>query len=365
MQPCTILHVLGTAQVEGTSIVAVPAMLARLLDPGRFRIHACFLEEDGPLVQNLEAGGVVVSRARWLRSSDLVGTMRFARAVRHHGPDVIHQHFGGRAVRWVARRASGVPLIMHLHGRVRETEPDKLIPMHLADVAAVIANSSATAACVRGIEPQVIYPAVPLPERTADVWCDSELIVGTASRLVPLKGIRYLVRAVARLSARFPKLRLEVAGSGPDEVTLRDLAAQLGVADRVRFLGWCDDLATVMRGWQIYVQPSIEEALGAGILHAMAAGLPVIATRVGGIPEAVADGMSGFLVAPSDADALADKLAFLIQSPELRRQMGSAGRKLIIEHFSEAGAAARIMSLYDQVLATSTSPRARSAHARL
>src|SRR5687767_6011330 len=114
MMPVNVLHVLGTAQAEGASIAGIPAILARRLDPQRFRIHACFLGEEGPLAATLQAAGVRVSAPGWSPPYDLAGALRFWRAIRGHNATILHQHFGGRSVRWLARKASRAPLIMHL-----------------------------------------------------------------------------------------------------------------------------------------------------------------------------------------------------------------------------------------------------------
>jgi glycosyltransferase involved in cell wall biosynthesis len=345
-----VLHLLGTADAAGASIAAVPAMLARRLDRDRFRIHACFLGEDGPLLRELQAAGVEVRSARWAPPYDLAGAARFWSAVRMQPYDLVHQHFGGRSVRWMARRTTGAPLIMHLHGRVMESQPGAMVLMDLSDVDAVIVNSAATAACVQGIRPEVIYPGVALPATPAGVARSQSVVLGAAGRLVPLKGFAVLLDAVARLVPEFPELRVEIAGSGPEEPALREQIARLGLQGTVRLLGWCDDLPARMAEWQLYCQPSLEEAAGVGMLQAMAAGLPVVASSVGGVPEVVHDGVTGHMTPPGDAAALAERLRNLVAHAERRVQMGSAARQRVREHFSEELMVSRIEALYRQVV---------------
>jgi glycosyltransferase involved in cell wall biosynthesis len=345
-----VVHVLGTARAEGRSIAAVPSLLARRLDPERYRIYACFLGEEGPLLDQMAAAGVEVCTAPWAPPFDLAGAARFWSALRARKFDLVHQHFGGRSVRWMARRTTGAPLIMHLHGRVMETEPNNMVRMVLADADAVIANSAATAACVEGIRPEVIYPGAPLFSPPADVTRREPVVIGSAARLVPLKGISFLIDAVARLATELPGLQLEIAGTGEEEDSLRKQAAQLGIGDRVRFLGWREDLGRVMSAWQLYCQPSIEEGLGITVLEAMATGLPVIASDVGGIPEVVQHGVTGYLVSVGSVEALSEHLRLLVQNRELRQELGSAGYRRVREQFSEELMVSRVVEVYDQVL---------------
>lgn len=351
-----VLHLLGTARSEGASIAAIPRLLACSLDPERYRIHVCFLGDDGPLIDELRSAGAVVQRTSWTPPYDVGGAARFWNALRQQSFDLVHQHFGGRSVRWMARRTTGAPLIMHLHGRVMENEPGTLVQMDLGDTAAVLVNSLATAAVVRGITPEVIYPGVPLPDAAADVDSRAALVVGSAGRLVPLKGFATLLEAFAALSRDRPGISLEIAGSGPEEQALRQQAATLGIAGAVRFLGWCDDLGGAMQRWHLYCHPAAEEALGITVLQAMAAGLPVIASDVGGLPEVVTDGVTGYLVAPGSPAALAERMRPLLESSDLRCRIGAAARQSIRDRFSEAQMAGKIVAVYDRVLSAQPAP---------
>ena len=178
------------------------------------------------------------------------------------------------------------------------------------------------------------------------------MVIGTACRLIEAKGVRELVLAFAELSKEFPSLRLEVAGSGPEEEILIKTAQERGVANGVAFLGWADDLRPVLRTWDIFALPSHDEALPISILEAMAEGLPVVATNVGGIPELVEDGCTGFLVQPKNVDALRTALHRLVEDSELRAQFGTQGRLSAETKFSAARMVAEIESIYDALLST-------------
>jgi glycosyltransferase involved in cell wall biosynthesis len=344
-----ILHILGTAQPEGTGIARMVAVLARGLDSERYRIHAWFLGGDGPLVDELAASGVPARAIEWLRGAqDPAGAWRFWRSLRGQSFQIVHVHFGGRSVQWLARGVTGAKIVWHLHGRVRESEWSKLVSYPSSGADVVVAASRAVAAQVEGTQPFVVYSGVQVPQQPdVSVPSVAPKIIGTAGRLVRLKGIEYLLRAVAALQPEFPDLVLEVAGSGPEQEALTRQAQALGLSGRVRFLGWVKELGPVLARWGVFVLPSLEEAFPMAALEAMAAGLPVVASAVGGIPELVEDGRTGYLVPPGDPAALADCLRVLLLDPEQQRVLGAAGQAHVREHFSAERMVARFAEIYD------------------
>ena len=216
----------------------------------------------------------------------------------------------------------------------------------------VIACSNAVAQFVQGISPQVIPNGT---EPLSSISCGSQSgrLLGTACRLAPSKGIIYLIRAVASLRTEFPDLRLEIAGSGPDQAALAQEVVRYGLADSVTFLGWQSPLAPLMATWDIFVHPSLDEGLPIAVIEAMAAGLPVVATAVGGTPELVDHGRTGWLVPPKDPEALANRLRMLLLNPERRRSMGASGRARVSESFSSDRMAAAVCRVYDNIVAPS------------
>jgi glycosyltransferase involved in cell wall biosynthesis len=168
--------------------------------------------------------------------------------------------------------------------------------------------------------------------------------------LVELKGIEYLLRAAAALQHEFPALRVEIAGSGPQRERLEKAVTRSGLGEHVKFLGWIDDLTPVLPRWDVFVMPSLEEGFPIAALDAMAAGLPVIATSVGGVPELIEDGKTGWLVPPRDAKALVSRLRPLLSNAELRLSMGAAGYSRVRDHFSAAQMTESFARLYDELL---------------
>lgn len=346
---CRVLHVLGSAGVDGTGIAGMVPALALQLDRGEFEFAACFLGAPGPWTARLGVAGVAAAEVPWEGPSDIDGARRFWRYLRAQRPDLLHIHYGGRSVRWLARAATGAKVVVHLHGRVRNEQDYRPVALRLRGVDAVIATSRAVADAVVHQGARVVYPGVcTMPARAGRPLG----VLGAAGRLVPIKGYDRLIRAFAAVRKTHPAARLEIAGEGPQRNVLERLAAELDLTDAVKFLGWIDDLHAVMAGWSAFVQPSLEEALGIAALQAMAAGLPVIATRVGGLPEFVEDRVSGLLVPPDDVDALVEAIGWVLDEPRAAARLAEAGRRRSSQ-FSEQRFAAEVAAIYREVLAAS------------
>jgi len=155
---------------------------------------------------------------------------------------------------------------------------------------------------------------------------ESDMVFGFVGRLVPIKDPGTLLQAFSAVRRDVPSARLIVVGDGELRGSLERLAGSLGLGDSAVFLGWRTDLSTIYSSIQVLVLSSLSEGTPVALIEAMAAGKPVVATAVGGVPDIVADGSSGVLVTPANPAALAEAMTRLAQHPELRRQMGLAGR---------------------------------------
>jgi glycosyltransferase involved in cell wall biosynthesis len=216
----------------------------------------------------------------------------------------------------------------------------------------IIAASRAIAIEIPALKPIVVHAGMQslMEFRAEDRRSQTTIIIGAACRLVPLKGLVDLIRAVAILNMDFRHLRLEIAGTGPEREDLETEASRLGLKDQVRFLGWQRDLSPIFQKWDVFAMPSLEEGFGMAALEAMAEGLPVVATCVGGLPEVIEDCRTGYLVPPSDIAALAGRLRLLILDPERRKTMGAAGRERARNHFSVHRMVAEIQAIYDSLV---------------
>lgn len=189
---------------------------------------------------------------------------------------------------------------------------------------------------------------------TAAPWRDDDIVIGAVARVQDVKNHRSLVEAFALLRARLPaqrdRLRLSIVGDGPLYGRIKDQVAQAGLQDVVWLPGARADVADLLHGFDIFALPSLAEGTPVSLLEAMACALPVVASRVGGIPEVVTDGVDGSLVAV-EVEALAAALARYIQDPALAARHGAAARARVEEKYSMAAMLAAYTGLYDSLLA--------------
>ncbi len=211
--------------------------------------------------------------------------------------------------------------------------------------------------------------AVPRGGPIAERFGDDVFVVGTVGRLSPVKHQRLLVDAFAAAVAVAPpdvaaRMRLVVAGDGPDRAMLEARVAASGAADRIWMTGSRDDVPQLMAGFDLFVLPSLAEGISNTILEAMAAGLPVVATTVGGNAELVADGETGVLVDSDDVASMADAIAGYAGAPERTVVHGRAARARATGAFSIETMVSRYADLYDTLLAQKTrQPRVTAATA--
>jgi glycosyltransferase involved in cell wall biosynthesis len=346
-----ILHVFESARIENSAQIRIVRDLITAAGGSRFDWHCCFLRGDGPLSEILHHCGAAVHHVAWSGDRhDLRGALRFYRFLQSGRFDLLHQHFGNQLLRALARLAGIPATIYHAHSRVLENaHPGRLISTSARFSDAVITTSRAVATGIRcKSAAHVIYPGVALSVSTSlPSHSSSAITVGAIARLVPLKGLRYLIEAVRLLRDR--NIDLEIAGAGPEESALRDIAQRFGLAPRIRFLGWVQP-TTILPRWDVFAMPSLEEAFGIAALEAMAAGLPVVATNVGGLPELIRHGETGFLVPPRNAFLLALHLEQLLVDPSMRVRMGSAARRRAGDHFSVEAMVEKISTVYADLL---------------
>ena len=196
------------------------------------------------------------------------------------------------------------------------------------------------------------------PERFTPVdraTTDRPLEIVCVGRLVPEKGQALLVEAVAELTRRGIDARLTLVGDGPSRTTIDAAVTRLGLGDRVRLIGSVgqDEILRHYARADVFCLPSFAEGVPVVLMEAMATELPVVTTRIAGIPELVDDGVSGLLVRPGRVDELTDALARLGGDAELRRQLGTAGRKAVLEQFDVRDAGEQLVTVFSNVAALS------------
>lgn len=321
--------------------------------PGSGIDHAARMA--GIRVQNLFCAGDL----------DLPFAYRLTRYLRELRPDLVHCHSrrGADMLGGMAASFADIPAVVSR--RVDNTEMRLLAALRYRPFSKIIAISETIARVLRehGVDQdriEVIRSAVDTEQLAQAADCgkvraefaipDDACVVAAAGQLIPRKGHRYLLQAVADLRHRYPQLRLLVFGEGYLNNQLRAQAASLGLGDVVQFAGFRDDLDDFVGCIDILAHPALAEGLGVATLKAAAAAVPVVGFAAGGLPEAVIDAETGMLVPPEDTDALAAALATLIDDPGLRHRMGAAGQRRMQKEFSIATMADRHVNLYETVL---------------
>ena len=279
------------------------------------------------------------------------------RIIKEHGVELVYcNNMMVKPLGAPAAQLADVPAVLHvrnLHERPFAIALYCQTVARLPAVQLVIANSAASAAPYRRAVPEkvvVIHNGVDLAEYAPDAvppasWREQigaapdDLLVGFTGNLVPRKGVDVLIRAFARVQARQPKLRLLIAGrvpiGSPSDYRARyaELAHSLGVHERVHFLGFVADVRPLVRALDVLVLPSLQEPFGRSIIEAMALGTPVIASKVGGIPEVLDDGDDGLLVPPADDVALSQALGRLVGDAGLRATLAERAERKVRERF--------------------------------
>jgi glycosyltransferase involved in cell wall biosynthesis len=179
---------------------------------------------------------------------------------------------------------------------------------------------------------------------------DHLLLVCAVGRLSPEKGHSFLLAAFRKVVTAVPEARLVLVGEGPLRSRLQAQATGLGLSDRVIFAGYRDDVEAVIAASDLLVMPSLREGFGDPIIEAMALGKPVIASRVGGMVEAVHDGETGLLVPPGDPDALTQAIVNLSRDHQARERMGLWGRQVALREFGVERLADGLAKLYNELV---------------
>jgi len=193
-------------------------------------------------------------------------------------------------------------------------------------------------------------PEPPSLARTRLGLKPSGYLVGVVGRLSPEKGHAYFIDAMAHVARSVPEVQGIIVGDGLESASLRARIKQLGLTEIVHCLGYRQDMASIYSALDLLVLPSLNEGLPNVALEAQERGCPVVGTRAGGVPEAVADGVTGLLVPPATSVPLAEAIIRLLLDTSLRSVMGQAGREFMKQQFSPKARGERLLKLYKEVL---------------
>lgn len=365
-----LLQMLTNFHIGGTERQVTNLALG--IDPSRFDLHLGCLRHSGELLAELEALRVPRSEFRIgpLYSPKTVWQgIRLARYVRRNSIQVVHSYGFYPIVFTVpVARLAGASIVV---ASIRNT-CDLLTPAHrrlqkmvcrLADCVLVNAEAIRQNLVEEGYEAHkivvirngILLPKASKTERGQAVrrewgFPPNSRLVGVFARLNRMKGVEYFLDAAAILAKRFSDVRFLVVGDGAIKKELEERASRLGLGPWIAFTGFRSDVAELLAESAISVLPSLSEGTSNTLLESMAAGTPVIATRVGGNPEVIEDGVSGLLVPPRDSGALAAAMGHLLEDDELACRLGQAGMRRVSELFSIEGAVHQTEHLYRQLV---------------
>lgn len=358
--PIQVAHVAGQLDVGGMEKLLVE--FARHADRERFSLTFISLSSRGTVAKQIEACGwpVVPLHCGAGRQAGVI--FRLARLYRRLQIDVVHTHNSRSLIYGApAARLARVGRVIHTrHGQLYGASTSDLRAVRVAtwftDRVVCVSDDSARLSLTQGVAPRRVRTIVNGvdPARFAFLGPADSSTVVAVGRLSPEKGFDTLIEAIALASAEHPSLRLELAGNGPCLPELRRLADRLGISDRVTFLGEVADVPAVLARAALFVLPSLTEGISLTLLEAMARGLPVVATAVGGTPEVVIDGETGRLAPPRAPVELARMIVSTLGDPEASRRMGMAGRHRVENHFDVRKMVASYEQLYQPLERTAT-----------
>ena len=365
-----VVFALDSLGVGGTEMNAV--RVAEHLDSSRFEISVACFSGDGPLRPRFDAARLPVDvfPVRSLYGGTMVTEgLRFARFLRRERVDIVHAHdryANVFAVPWA--RLAGSPAVIASKRWGSASRIHSLGNRGAYAIAhRVLANSRTVAESLVSDDGVSRDRVVVVPNFVEDEafdhptaeWQhgmrrdlalpDDALVVGIVASLRPIKDHGTLLRAVAHLRTQFPRLVLVMMGSGTERSALQALARELGIGEMVRFAGIQPNRPNPHRLFDVSVLCSLSEGFPNTIVEAMAAARPVVATSVGGVPDAVEHGRNGLLVGTQDDRALAEALEQLLADPEVRHRMGANGQETARSSFTAERVVPLITDLYEQL----------------
>ena len=368
-QRLRVLCVADSLDVGGAEHHVV-GLASALLEAGHEVVLACSIE--GSLATTARQSGVQV-RPLLQRLVKRRVSPSYARALKkllaEHDFDLVHAHmYASAAAAALATRHRSEPLVLTEHsqaawrGRTARL-CSRLLYRRAARIIAVsdqIRRRLIDQDCVPDTRIDVIPNALPKLEREPFASVPHERpgpVVGVVARLQPEKGVVYVLRAATQVVKHQPRARFVIVGDGPERARLTNLAAQLGLAAHVIFLGFRPDATSMIPSFDVLAVPSLSEGTPLVVLEGMAAGVPLVASAVGGIPEQVRHGEQGLLVPPQNPDALAQALLAVLGDRALGQRLGAAGRARVATHYAYPAMLRRTLAVYRAVRRPTPTPR--------
>jgi glycosyltransferase involved in cell wall biosynthesis len=367
-----ILHVVDSLDRGGLERVVCDLSIEQMRRGHDVCVYC--LHTSGSLAPSLEAAGVLVVCGHKHSGPDLGVVRELKRLMPARAPGLIHSHsmmpnYYACAARLLAGFATPVVNTRHDMGSTRRGDPrEKLyrLSVPLTRLAVMVSEGVMEHFVTKGIVPkrkarlvlngiatdcaQYANPVQRGAARRILAVCDDEFVVGCVGRLVELKNLAVAIRATAHLASILPGVRLVLIGSGPLQPDLEALARELGIEERVSLLGERSDARDLLPGLDAFLMPSLTEGHSIALLEAAAAGLPIVATNVGGNPEIVEHERTGLLVPTNDDTSISRALQRLQGNRTLAAQLGSDARAWVLGHVSVPAMADAYEAVYAEAL---------------
>jgi glycosyltransferase involved in cell wall biosynthesis len=339
------------------------------LDPARYRSRV-LTWRDGWLNEEVRRRGIPEATLPLARPLDPACLRRLLARLAEWRVDLLHAHeFAMNTYGTIAARLARKPIVTTVHGkhyygdRFHRRLAYRFVARAAFRMVAVSRDIGRDLVERVGVRPEglvTIYNGVDAASvrrpgegrrlRRDLGIAETAPVVGAIGNLLPVKGHVYLIQAAARLAREWPDLTVLLCGRPVLRADLEAEAARLGVAGRIRFLGFRDDVGALLDALDVFVLPSLSEGLSLALVEAMAAGTPVAATAVGGNPELIRDGETGLLVPPRDPDALAAAIGRLLADRPLAGRLAAAARAAVGTTFAAETMVSRYEALYAEML---------------
>lgn len=367
-----ILHVIDSEGVYGAEVVVLTLMAehgALGHDPWLCSIGATGIAEK-PLETEALRRGLKVFKVRMRNGPNLIGAIQLLRLAKQGGFEIIHSH-GYKSnilLGFVPGRLRGIPLVATVHGWTSSGRFSRLIvyewldrmSLRFMDVIVLVSRTMQSKVKMRtenqarvmvihnGIPPSFELPSQPSPDEEISTFCRDSFTLGSVGRLSPEKGYEVLIRAVNTLVGRGLPIKLVILGEGQERTRLERLIADCGLTERVSLPGYKHNARDYIPLFDVFVLSSFTEGLPITLLEAMGSARPIVATKVGSIPDVLDGGKAGLLVDPNQSAALADALESMVNDGKLRQSLARRAGELFSEQYSSRRMAEQYLCAYEK-----------------
>ncbi len=349
-----ILYILPYMNLGGTEVHTV-----ELIKGIRDEYDVLVAGPDGPGISLLEENDISYTSLPGLTPYNIrVYKDILSRIIRDYKPDLIHIQGRYEPVLFSKKISPSTPVILTCHGYGNAVSPfdymfTAITGNRWGDRVITVCNYDKELLLKFGLNPEkvsLIYNGISSIDERKPLPYSISLKIGTIASLIKRKGISYLIEAMSLITKRFNDVGLFIIGEGKERISLESLVNQLNIKNHVYFLGGLPKARCYICNFDIFVLPSLFESLPVSIIEAYAEGRPVIASRVGGVPELVIDEVTGILVPPKDSQILAKAIERLIEDRDLRERLAKNGYNRYLEDFTFSAMVEKTRIVYRDVL---------------